>query len=188
MFQASSYIIGNAAFHSDSLYTTLSPSIPLLVQLLSDPLPRTRSNAAGLPCFITCTPSIAEYLAQVSFCSNTGSIIDIVYWTFRKNSLQLIELSSINNVSLVKVSSCSNTGSIRDDPSRPVVVILFLYFRGLRKSSSSFTNTLFQFIGISCTREVKYKSVKAYSTTIICRYNRPVFIQGLLLSYACLFH
>jgi hypothetical protein len=46
--QASSYIIGNAAFHSDSLYTTLSPSIPILVQLLSDPLPRTRSNAAGL--------------------------------------------------------------------------------------------------------------------------------------------
>ncbi|CAB4017334.1 serine threonine- kinase 36-like, partial [Paramuricea clavata] len=44
--KASSYIIGNAAFHSDSLYTTLSPSIPILVQLLSDPLPRTRSNAA----------------------------------------------------------------------------------------------------------------------------------------------
>jgi hypothetical protein len=32
-----------------------------------------------------------------------------------KNSLELIELSSINKVSLVKVSSCSNTGSIRDD-------------------------------------------------------------------------
>ncbi len=28
----------------------------------------------------------------------------------------MIELSSINKVSLVKVSSCSNTGSIRDDP------------------------------------------------------------------------
>ena len=36
----------------------------------------------------------------------------------RKNSLELIELSSINIVSLVlvQVSSCSNTGSIRDDP------------------------------------------------------------------------
>ena len=28
----------------------------------------------------------------------------------------MIELSSINKVSLVKVFSCSNTGSIRDDP------------------------------------------------------------------------
>ena len=33
-----------------------------------------------------------------------------------KNSLDLIELSSINKVSLVQVSFCSNTGSIRDDP------------------------------------------------------------------------
>ena len=34
----------------------------------------------------------------------------------RQNNLELIELSSINKVSLVYVSSCSNTGSIRDDP------------------------------------------------------------------------
>ena len=33
-----------------------------------------------------------------------------------KNSLELIELSSINKVSLVQVSFCSNTGSVRDDP------------------------------------------------------------------------
>ena len=54
-----------------------------------------------------------------------GSIRDDPYWTSRKNSLELIELSSINKVSLVYVSSCSNllqeettsnTGSIRDDP------------------------------------------------------------------------
>ena len=32
-----------------------------------------------------------------------------------ENSLELIELSSINKVGLVWVSSCSNTGSIRDD-------------------------------------------------------------------------
>ena len=37
-------------------------------------------------------------------------------WTSRKNSLELIELSSINKVSLVKVSSCGNTGSTRDYP------------------------------------------------------------------------
>ena len=30
--------------------------------------------------------------------------------------LELIELYSVNKVSLVWVSSCSNTGSIRDDP------------------------------------------------------------------------
>ena len=32
---------------------------------------------------------------------NTGSIRDDPYWTSRKNSLELIELSSINKVSLV---------------------------------------------------------------------------------------
>ena len=34
----------------------------------------------------------------------------------KKNSLELIELSSIHKVSLVQVFSCSNTGSIRYDP------------------------------------------------------------------------
>ena len=38
---------------------------------------------------------------QVAFCSNTGSMRDDPYWNFRKNSLALIELSSINKVSLV---------------------------------------------------------------------------------------
>ena len=33
-----------------------------------------------------------------------------------ENSLELIELSSINKVILVNVSSCSNTETIRDDP------------------------------------------------------------------------
>ena len=37
----------------------------------------------------------------VSSCSNTGSIRDDPYWTSRENSLELIELSSINKVSLV---------------------------------------------------------------------------------------
>ena len=49
-------------------------------------------------------------LVYVFSCSNTGSIRDDPYWTFRKNSSELIELSSINKVSLVWVSSCSNTG------------------------------------------------------------------------------
>ena len=34
-------------------------------------------------------------------CSNTGSIRDDPYWISRKNSLELIELSTINKVSLV---------------------------------------------------------------------------------------
>ena len=34
----------------------------------------------------------------VFFCSNTGSVRDDPYWTSRKNSLELIELSSINKV------------------------------------------------------------------------------------------
>ena len=41
---------------------------------------------------------------------------DDPYWTSRKNSLELIELFSINKVSLVYVSFCSNTGSLRDNP------------------------------------------------------------------------
>ena len=47
---------------------------------------------------------------------DTGSIRDGSYRTLMKNSLELIEISSINKVSLVEVSSCCNTGSIRDDP------------------------------------------------------------------------
>ena len=38
------------------------------------------------------------------------------YRTSRKDSLELIELSSTNKVSLVQVFSSSTTGSIRDDP------------------------------------------------------------------------
>ena len=40
----------------------------------------------------------------------------MVLTEYRKNSLELIELSSINKVGLVEVSSCSNTGSVKDDP------------------------------------------------------------------------
>ena len=41
---------------------------------------------------------------------------DDPYWTSRKNSLELLEVSTINAVSIVSVSACSNTGSIRDRP------------------------------------------------------------------------
>ena len=36
-------------------------------------------------------------------CSNTGSIRDDPYWTSRENSLELIELSSINKVNLISI-------------------------------------------------------------------------------------
>ena len=40
-------------------------------------------------------------ISQVSSRSNTGSIRDDPYWTSKKNSVELIELCSINKVSLV---------------------------------------------------------------------------------------
>ncbi len=40
---------------------------------------------------------------------------DDPYWTSRENSVEMIELSSINKVSLVCVSSYSNIGSMRYD-------------------------------------------------------------------------
>ena len=44
--------------------------------------------------------SRVSLLLSISFCSNTGSIRDDPYWISRKNSVELIELSSINKVSL----------------------------------------------------------------------------------------
>ena len=41
--------------------------------------------------------------------------MDDPYWTSRKNSLELIELSSTNKVSLVSVSFCGKTLLISDD-------------------------------------------------------------------------
>ena len=49
-------------------------------------------------------------LRWVSSCTKIGS-------TNRKNSLELIELSKINKVSLVSASSCLDTKSIRYDPT-----------------------------------------------------------------------
>ena len=42
-----------------------------------------------------------DSVVYVSFCSNTGLITRYPYWTSRKNSLELIELSSRDKVSLV---------------------------------------------------------------------------------------
>ena len=45
--QTASFAVGNAAYHSDTLYTPLSPAVPRLVVLLTDSVARTRANAAG---------------------------------------------------------------------------------------------------------------------------------------------
>jgi hypothetical protein len=48
-------------------------------------------------------------------CSNTGSIRNDSYWTSSRNSLELIELSSMNKVSLFMFPAvrCSDTGRIK---------------------------------------------------------------------------
>jgi hypothetical protein len=45
--------------------------------------------------------TITFIVSQLSVKENTGSIRDDPYWYSRKNSLELIDLSSINKVSLV---------------------------------------------------------------------------------------
>lgn len=40
-------VIGNASFHDDTLYETLKPAIPILVNVLKDSEERIRSNAAA---------------------------------------------------------------------------------------------------------------------------------------------
>ncbi|XP_071946341.1 serine/threonine-protein kinase 36-like [Antedon mediterranea] len=45
--KASSFAIGNAAYHNANLYGQLSSAVPPLVQLLKDPVSKTRTNAAG---------------------------------------------------------------------------------------------------------------------------------------------
>ncbi|XP_077995717.1 serine/threonine-protein kinase 36-like [Glandiceps talaboti] len=42
-----SFAVGNAAFHDDTLYSQLSASVPILVDLLGDSTSKTRANAAG---------------------------------------------------------------------------------------------------------------------------------------------
>ena len=51
-------------------------------------------------CFLLSLYSVCHRAIQYNTGSNTGSIRDGPYWT-RKNSLELIELSSINKVSLI---------------------------------------------------------------------------------------
>ena len=69
-------------------------------------IPSTVPNTKPLRNEISLQIHIANCLNKVSSvyvssCTNTGSIRDDLYWTSRKNSLELIELSSIKKVSLV---------------------------------------------------------------------------------------
>ena len=58
------------------------------------------SDGRNLKCTVKSKFLICN-LTGFLMCSNTGSIRDDPYWTSRKNSLELIELSSIIKVSLV---------------------------------------------------------------------------------------
>ena len=41
------FAVGNAGFHNETLYSSLTPCVPLLVKLLKDDEEKTRANAAG---------------------------------------------------------------------------------------------------------------------------------------------
>ncbi|KAK3094442.1 hypothetical protein FSP39_001787 [Pinctada imbricata] len=45
--KSASYAIGNAVYHGPELYMKLKPTVPTLVELLTDPIAKTRSNAAS---------------------------------------------------------------------------------------------------------------------------------------------
>jgi hypothetical protein len=67
--------------------------------LIFSPLGFTKKCKIKLLCLL---PVSMLFLFEVPVdCSNTRSIRDDTYWTSRENSLELIELSSINKVSLV---------------------------------------------------------------------------------------
>lgn len=40
-------VLGNSSFHDDSLYESLRPTIPILINLIKDSEEKTRSNAAA---------------------------------------------------------------------------------------------------------------------------------------------
>ncbi|XP_036360103.1 serine/threonine-protein kinase 36-like isoform X1 [Octopus sinensis] len=46
--KSASYAVGNAVFHNDILYEALLPYIPVITQLLKDPIHKTRSHAASV--------------------------------------------------------------------------------------------------------------------------------------------
>lgn len=63
--KAASFAVGNAACHSDLLYTALSPAVPSLVALLTDLVARTRANVAGaLGNLVRHSPSLYQQLIK----------------------------------------------------------------------------------------------------------------------------
>ena len=70
-------------------------------------------NGSGVTALLQVAKQIGMY--NLRLCLEQFRI-DRSYSSSRKNGLELIEIFSINKVSLVQVSSCGNTGSIGDDP------------------------------------------------------------------------
>ena len=90
-----SFAVGNAAFHSDLLYSHLERAVPLLNQLLEDEEPKTRANAAGaLGNFVRKSGALCEALVS------RGSPRMLLTLARKETSLQpkRIALFSIGNL------------------------------------------------------------------------------------------
>jgi hypothetical protein len=82
------------------IYQVTQNIIPI-IKIVAQVIPTT-TITEGIEISIDRTiSSVNKVNSLLSSCSNTGSIRDDSYWTSRENSLELIELSSINKVSLV---------------------------------------------------------------------------------------
>lgn len=70
------FAIGNAGFHSDTLYPSLRLAIPSLTKLLSDSESKTRANAAGALGNLVRNSSLlcAELISQGAIEGLTGLI------------------------------------------------------------------------------------------------------------------
>ena len=91
-----------------------------------------------------------RYLFQVSSCSNTGSIRDDLYWTSRKNSLELIELSSVTKVTIGLIQFilpsykqffqklCPRCLIFQTPPKPSPLKVAKRPFQGVRKARTSF--------------------------------------------------
>ena len=113
------YILKSATISSTLAcppFTALPYDVRPIVRVAVEPLhPGNMSALHRGMCLLNQADPIVEVLVQetgINYyhyhrCSNTRSIRDDPYWISRKNTLELIELCSINKVSLVKVSSCS---------------------------------------------------------------------------------
>ncbi|KAK7488222.1 hypothetical protein BaRGS_00020529 [Batillaria attramentaria] len=92
--KGAAYAIGNASYHSGQLYPRLKPAIPALMELLRDPLTKTRANAAGHLLEVACHDSqpavqVSALLALRSLCQQEE---------LRKELLSLKAIDRLSNL------------------------------------------------------------------------------------------